>query len=195
MYQLPFTFTLPTPYPVPSQYNAHLVRRLSDLGGYFLDQHDYDAMLAQDNPVLYEVYEIDRPLEIGELLMGVSIVHPGKVGNEFFMTKGHFHAVLDTAEVYLVLQGEGCMVMENPEGECAVEWLNPGQVLYVPPRWAHRSVCIGRHVPLITFFIYPAHSGHDYGSIEQTGFRKLVVEREGNIVVIDNPKYNRSDDA
>jgi len=36
----------------------------------------------------------------GELLFGVSIVHPGKVGNEFYMTKGHFHTVLETAEIY-----------------------------------------------------------------------------------------------
>ena len=50
-------------------------------------------MLGQ-NPVLYEVYEIKRPELAGELMYGISIVHPGKVGEEYFMTKGHFHKAI-----------------------------------------------------------------------------------------------------
>jgi glucose-6-phosphate isomerase len=116
-------------------------------------------------------------------------VHPGKVGDEYFMTKGHFHAVLDTAEIYYCLQGEGMMVMEMPEGDWAVEELRPGKVLYVPPRWAHRSVNTSDKEELVTFFIYPAHAGHDYGTIESQGFRKLVVERDNQPCIVDNPRW------
>ena len=42
-----------------------------------------------------------------------------------------FHTVLETAEVYHCLKGEGYMVMETPEGEWAVAELRPGVVLYV----------------------------------------------------------------
>jgi len=66
------------------------------------------------------------------------------------MTKGHFHAVLETSEVYYCLKGEGFMVMENPQGETAIEALSPGKVLYVPPCWAHRSVCTARQEDLVT---------------------------------------------
>lgn len=125
----------------------------------------------------------------GELLMGISIVHPGKIGREYFMTKGHFHTIIDTAEIYYCLRGEGYMVMETPEGDTAVEALSPGKVLYVPPRWAHRSVCTGRQEDLVTFFAYPGNAGHDYGTIELLGFRKLVVEGENGPVIIDNPRY------
>jgi glucose-6-phosphate isomerase len=55
------------------------------------------------------------------------------------MTKGHFHTVRDTAEIYYCLKGQGMMVMENSAGEWAVEELHPGYVLYVIPGWAHRS--------------------------------------------------------
>jgi glucose-6-phosphate isomerase, archaeal len=123
------------------------------------------------------------------LLSGISIVHPGKVGNEFFMTKGHFHAVLETAEIYYCLKGEGRMVMEDPEGNSRVETLLPGRILYVPPCWAHRSVCTGRSDDLVTFFIYPGNAGHDYGTIEQQGFRKLVVEESTGVVIINNPMW------
>jgi oxalate decarboxylase/phosphoglucose isomerase-like protein (cupin superfamily) len=46
------------------------------------------------------------------------------------------------------------------------------------PRWAHRSVNASLDEDLITFFIYPGDAGHDYGTIEQQGFRKLVVEQD-----------------
>ena len=192
MIDIPFTFTLPEPDVIPSQYDNHIQRRLSALRGQFLDQAAYEQMLVQEDRLLYEVYEIHRPQVVGELLTGVSILHPGKVGREFFMTKGHFHLIRETAEVYLCLKGEGCMVMENMEGESAVERLYPGRVLYVPPGWAHRSVCTARQEDLVTFFIYPGNSGHDYGAIEQQGFRKLVMDGELGIEIIDNPRWRAS---
>ena len=93
------------------------------------------------------------------------------------------------SEVYYCLQGQGVMVMETPEGEWAVEELRPGRVLYVPPRWAHRSVNTSSEQDLVTFFIYPGHAGHDYGTIESRGFRKLVLERDGEPRVVDNPRW------
>lgn len=189
MPDIPFTFILPTPDFIPSQYDHHLKRHLSALRGQFMDQQAFEEMLAKEDTLMYEVYEINRPQVAGELLTGISILHPGKVGREFFMTKGHFHSVRDTAEVYVCMKGEGFMVMENTEGEPAVERLFPGRVLYVPPRWAHRSVCTSRQEDLVTFFIYPGNSGHDYGTIEQQGFRKLVVDGPAGIEIIDNPRW------
>ena len=188
MKQRPFTLSISVTDGTLSEYDNHIVRRLSAMQGQYLDEQAYAAMLSQD-PVLYEVYEIKRPESAGELMHGLSIVHPGKVGDECFMTKGHFHTVLDTAEVYYCIKGEGAMVMETPEGEWSVEELRPGRVLYVPPRWAHRSVNTGQHEDLVTFFIYPGNAGHDYGTIEQQGFRKLIVKRDGRAQIVDNPRW------
>ncbi len=188
MVDLPFAFTLPMPQVIPSKVDNHIERRLSALRGQFLDQETYYKMLTDGDRLIYEVYEIKRPEVEGEILMGISIVHPGKVGNEFFMTKGHFHSILETAEVYYCLRGEGFMVMETPEGDTSVVALSPGKVLYVPPRWAHRSVCTSRQEDLVTFFAYPGNAGHDYGTIERQGFRKLVVEGANGPEIIDNPR-------
>jgi glucose-6-phosphate isomerase len=187
----PFSFVLPNPGFVPSRVDNHITRTLTSMRGQFLDQSAYESMLAKEDTEIYEVYEIHRPQVAGELLTGISIVHPGKVGDEFFMTKGHFHKVLETAEVYYCLQGEGFMVMETPDGEAVIEPLAPGRVLYVPPCWAHRSVCTSRQQDLVTFFIYPGNSGHDYGTIEKQGFRKLVVDTENGIEIIDNPRWRK----
>lgn len=189
MREMPFSVAVAALEGILSPHDNHIVRRLSSMRGMYADEAAYAALLAQGDALLYEVYEIQRPQVSGELLSGTSIVHPGKVGAEYFMTKGHFHSVLETAEVYYCLAGQGVMVMENPEGDWAVEPLRPGEVLYVPPRWAHRSVNTGAAADLVTFFVYPGHAGHDYGSIEKHGFRKLIVERDGQPAVIDNPRW------
>ena len=186
----PFTFDIIRAEDVVlNTYDNHIKRSLSAMRNQYQDEQAYETLLNQEDFMLYEVYEIKRPEIAGELLQGISIVHPGTVGDEFFMTKGHFHSELDTAEVYYCLRGEGVMVMETPEGEWAVEALTPEIVLYVPPRWAHRSVNTSRDEDLVTFFVYPGNAGHDYGSIEKNGFRKLVLERDGEIEVIDNPRW------
>ncbi len=190
MIDRPFTFELNAPGFVPSHYDNHIRRTLSSMRGQYHDTAAYDALAAEEDALLYEVYELARPHEAGELLHGISIVHPGQVGDEYYMTKGHFHTVLETAEIYVCLSGQGMMVMETPEGDWAVEALAAGRVLYVPPRWAHRSVNTGDD-DLITFFAYPGHAGHDYGTIEQQGFRKLVVARDGRPEIVDNPRWER----
>jgi glucose-6-phosphate isomerase len=191
MSDFPSIYTIPTPQYIPSKYDHHIQRHLSDLQGYFLDQNAYQAALNQHNTLVYEVYELQRPHTAGELLQGISMIHPGKVGREFYMTKGHFHEILDTGEVYYCLSGDGYMVMENPEGESSVEALTPGKVLYVPPRWAHRSVCTSRQQSLVFFFVYPGQAGHDYGTIESQGFRKLVMDGDAGIEIIDNPRWKK----
>lgn len=187
----PFSFTLPVPGFIPSKVDNHITRTLSSMRGQFADQSAYQEMLDKEDTLIYEVYEVRRPEVAGELLSGISILHPGKVGDEFFMTKGHFHKVINTAEIYYCLSGEGFMVTETPEHESFVEPLSPGKVLYVPPCWAHRSVCTSRQQDLVTFFIYPADSGHDYGTIEKQGFRKLVVESPNGIEIVDNPRWQK----
>ena len=189
MLDKPYTFDVSIAEETLSKFDNHNVRRLSDMKGQFEDRKAYEAMLKTEDIVLYEVYELHLPEVAGEMLHGLSIVHPGKVGNEFFMTKGHFHTVLETAEVYYCLQGEGMMVMETPEGEWAVELLRPGKVLYVPPRWAHRYVNTGSDEDLVTFFVYPGNAGHDYGSIERQGFRRLIIKVDGKPEIIENPRW------
>lgn len=164
-------------------------RQLSRMKGMYYDEQAFDEKVAKENdPLIYEFYELEVPQTEGDILFGTSIVYPGKVGNEYYMTKGHFHTILETGEVYYCLSGNGYMLMENPEGDWQIEKFAPGQAVYVPPRYAHRSINTGDQ-PLVTFFSFRADAGHDYGTIETKGYRKLVVEKDGNAEVIDNPKW------
>ncbi len=189
MRTVPFTYRIPGRDETPADYDRHLTRRLSSLRGFFQDEAAFEKELSQGDVMVYEVHEINRPEDSGELQTGISIVHPGLIGDEYYMTKGHFHAALQTAEIYHCLQGQGVMVMENMDGEWAVEELRPGVVLYILPGWAHRSVNTGRDEDLVTYFVYPGHAGHDYATIETQGFRKLMVERDGQPCIVDNPRW------
>jgi len=78
--------------------------------------------------------------------------------------------------------------LQNPEEGWSAQKLTPGKTVYVPPRHTHRSINVG-DTPLITFFCFRGDAGHDYGTIETKGYRKLLVERDGELTIIDNPKW------
>jgi len=186
----PYHSEIVLPGGVMKPAHNHYIRRLSAMKDQFLDKEEVEKILDKEDVNLYEVYENTNPEKSGELQFGTSIVHPGKVGEEYFMTKGHFHSILETSEAYYCLKGKGIMMMEDPEGNWEAADLVPGVVLYVPPRWAHRSINIGDE-DLITYFVYPGDAGHDYGTIETMGFRKLVVERNEKAEIIDNPRWKK----
>ena len=166
-----------------------IARPLSTLKGYFADEAAFDAAVAADDAMVYEYFDMGVPETSGNVAYGTTRIRPGKIGDEYYMTKGHFHTVLDTAEVYYCLSGRGGMMMETPEGK--VEWreMKKGDAVYVPGRWAHRSINISDNEDFVMFFAFPGHAGHDYGTIQTKGFRKLLVEREGEPTLIDNPLW------
>lgn len=163
-------------------------RYLSQMKDMYQDQKAVEEILKKGDPMIYEVHELGCPDRSGDLAFGTTILYPGTVGNEYFMTKGHFHTILETAEVYYTLDGEGYMMLESPEGDTVEMPLKKGEALYVPRRYAHRSVNTGKK-PLIMFFTFDGNAGHDYGTIETKGFRKVMVEKNNQAVAEDNPKW------
>ncbi len=141
--------------------DRHLVRRASDMHGYYADESALRKLIdGAGDPLHYEVFERAVPEERGHLLFCISKLQPGLVGEEFFMTKGHYHSQSGTAEIYLCLRGRGYMLMQTAGGRCAAEPMQRNRLVYVPPHWAHRSINTGRE-PLISLCVYPAEAGHD----------------------------------
>ncbi|MDZ7616013.1 MAG: glucose-6-phosphate isomerase family protein [Patescibacteria group bacterium] len=162
--------------------DRRLVRRASDMRGYYANEAALARLIEQGDPVHYEVFEKTIPEERGHLLLCISKLYPGQVGDECFMTKGHYHTISATAEVYLCLQGIGYMLMKTADGRCAAEPMARGRMVYVPPHWAHRSVNTGDE-PLVSFCVYPAEAGHNYGDIATEGFPTRVFKRSGSVVM------------
>jgi glucose-6-phosphate isomerase len=161
-------------------------RTLRDMDGMFLEPVDE----ARADEVVYAVSEIPVPVSGSNLLSSTTVIRPGRVGGEYHMTKGHYHAVRDRAEIYVTLAGEGRLVMATEDGRHTVEPMHRGTVSYVAGGWGHRSVNVGAE-PLVFYAVYVADAGYDYGTIEDQGFPVLVMAGEDGPEVVPNPRYRR----
>jgi glucose-6-phosphate isomerase len=168
--------------------NNIVERHLSDMRNMYIDEVATEEAIAQGDPLLYEVNQYDVPFETGQLLVVTTVIQPGRVGDEYYMTKGHFHEQEDRAEVYVGLQGQGYLLLETTSGEFEALSVEPGTLTYIPPYWAHRMVNVGQE-EFVFFGVYPADAGHNYGDIEKRGFANVLVERDGRPTLLPNPKY------
>lgn len=141
-----------------------------------------DWILAKDDPVIYKVWNVPIPEVSGDLQHCSTVIMPGLVGSQYFMTKGHYHMRRDTAEVYICLRGEGRLLMETESGQREWRVMKPGTVCYIPLYWSHRTVNVGAE-PFIFVSVYPGDAGHDYHTIETNGFAQVVLADEGNPTV------------
>lgn len=184
------------PEKLLSQYNpvtgempgAPMVKRhLSDLRGCFADSAAYETAMAAGNPLLYSVGAVEPAGGEGDLHYGVGLLMPGKIGDEYYMTKGHLHSWRPAAEFYFGLTGEGVMLLEDEAtGESRIVPLLPNGVVYVPGHTAHRTMNVGK-TPLTYIGVYPAKAGHDYSTIAKKNFRCIVIERDGKPAMIERP--------
>jgi len=160
-------------------------RRLSQLKGCFANESAYDQALANEDSLLYKVTAIEPAHGEGDLHYGMGILYPGKIGNEYYLTKGHLHRTRQAAEIYIGLSGDGCMLLEDEQtGESRLEYLGKNKIVYVPGYTAHRTINIGTE-PLTYFGVYPANAGHDYGAIAQRNFLKILVDENGQPTLKD----------
>lgn len=153
-------------------------KTLGQLPGLF---HDEAARAAMDQAT--EVYRVRfwRPVPdgtAGGLFWGATTLQPGRVGDEYFMTHGHFHATPDRAEYYATVQGTGALLLMRENRETISQEMRPGTVHYIPGCTAHRVVNTGTE-PLVFLATWPSDAGHDYARIRDTGFGKRMVARDG----------------
>jgi glucose-6-phosphate isomerase, archaeal len=171
-------------------------KRFGDLEGLYDDAAAFSAMRgAWDARVVYEVSELRPSDRSGDIVFGVTRMLPGKVGEEYFMTRGHIHRRADRPEIYYGQKGNGLMLMESPEGETRIVEIAPLTCCYVPPFWIHRSVNTGAN-ELVMLFCYPADSGQDYDIIARSGgMRTRIVADGSGWKAVENPNWKPRDQA
>jgi glucose-6-phosphate isomerase len=190
MFMPPFSMKLNFNTGALTPHDRTNIRKLSDMKGMFLDTKSEYLVLEREDPIIYSFSERVLPEENGHLQLATTSIQPGKIGDEYFMTKGHYHRRPDTSEVYLGLAGEGYLLIQTVKGDFESFVIEPGVVAYIPPYWGHRMVNTGS-TPFVFFAVYPGDAGHNYGDIEKTGFVKVLAERHGKPLLIDNPKWKK----
>lgn len=151
--------------------------RIVDLAGIFADEQARQAMAGEQ--AVYDVEMFDTASAEGELYTGVTHLYPGKVGNEYFMTRGHYHARREQGEVYFGLCGSGLLLLQNEQGEARLEQVTAGSVHIIPGFTAHRLINTGDDT-LSALAVWPAVAGHDYASLA-SGFTLRIMEEHQRI--------------
>ena len=142
----------------------------------------------------------------------ITIWEPGKVGDEYIKTYGHYH-VGKLDETYWVLFGEGIVLVQkravdgsgNPINDeidqMYAVYVKPNDSIFIHAEWGHLVANISK-----TFFVTADDSpvnfeevdpvslpGHaDYEAVKtMQGFAYYVVEKEGKPALVKNGKYKK----
>lgn len=142
----------------------------------------------------------------------VTVWEPGKVGDEYIKTYGHYH-IGEISETYRILSGEGIAVVqkraerhdgtpidEEIEGIYIVH-VKAGDSLYMPSGWGHlvANITDGFLVTIddspVSFnkvdpVSLPGHASYEEVRRMQ-GFCYYVVERGGKPALVKNEKYKK----
>src|SRR5581483_1451431 len=142
------------------------------------------------------VYRVEYWLPVtegttGGLFWGTTVVEPGRVGDEFFMTHGHFHAMRNRAEFYATVRGEGALILMDEDGRTWFEPMQPGSLHYIPGATAHRVANTGS-APLAFAGCWPSDAGHDYAAIRETGFGARLLDIDGQPILVPDPVHART---
>ncbi len=155
-------------------------KRYSDLRGLFLDEEALEATLQRTGDgIAYSVEDYKPSTNQGDLIFGISTLQPGRIGDEFLMTRGHIHRLSDRPEIYYCQAGHGVMLMELENGTVETAEMRPQSLVYVAPHWIHRSINVGSE-PLVTVFCYPADAGQDYDIIARAGGMRMLIVADGD---------------
>lgn len=168
----------PEDYRMEGKTVMEQIRKMKDLRGVFQDE----TAFGSEDPERI-VYSVQSWLPVSEgreggLFFGASTIMPGKIGDEYLMTKGHFHQKSDRAEFYWGVQGTGMLILMDRKRNTWAEEVYPGSLHYIAGEVAHRLANTGA-AKLIAGACWPSDAGHNYDEIAIHGFSARLVEVDG----------------
>jgi glucose-6-phosphate isomerase len=167
----------------PTREVRESVKTLGQLEGTFSDA---EAWRRLDPKIV--VYRVQAWSPIAEgteggLFWGNTVIEPGQVGAEYFMTHGHFHLKRDRTEYYATVEGEGALILMDEARKTWMERMSAGSLHFIPPKVAHRVANVGTR-PLRFVACWPSDAGHDYESIRKHGFGARLLKVDGGAKLV-----------
>jgi glucose-6-phosphate isomerase len=147
-------------------------KTVGDLIGYWGDD---EAAKARADELLYvtQTWFPHPDGTEGAVLWGNTVLYPGRVGEERFMTRGHWHKKQTHGELVVTVSGQGLLLlMDADRNQIEVE-MTPGSTHHIDGIYAHRTVNTGDE-PLVFLCAWPADCGHEYDAILKDGFARRI---------------------
>jgi glucose-6-phosphate isomerase len=153
-------------------------RTIAALKGYFRDEAARARMDQTTEAYRVLAYEPRPEGQEGAVCCATTFLSAGCVGDEYFLTRGHFHTAQDRPELEVTVSGEGALILMAEDRRTWMEPMRPGSVHPVPPRTAHRVANTGA-APLVFVSYWPSETGHDYETIARQGFGARLLKVDG----------------
>jgi glucose-6-phosphate isomerase, archaeal len=156
------------------------VKTVGDLKAYWLEPNQ----IRDPEEILYrtQTFSCAPDGTEGAVLWGNTTLMPGRVGDEYFMTRGHRHLKTTHGELCVTVSGQGALLLMDEHRNTREEEMTPGSTHWIDGNFAHRTINTGDE-PLLFLCAWPADCGHDYDEIERLGFsaRMICVEGEPSL--------------
>lgn len=166
------------------------VRKLDQLRSVLMD-----PQATGPDPVYQVVHNVGNDWE------NKTIINPGKIGQEYTKTHGHYHPDNAPDEIFRVAEGEGVLALQKKHVENGVivpEMVEEvflvkakaGDEIKIKKDYGHSWSNIGNE-PLVLLDDWKTpHSPEDYKPIDiQHGMAYFLVEEDGKLKTVPNPTY------
>ncbi|MBW6442552.1 cupin domain-containing protein [Patescibacteria group bacterium] len=140
-------------------FEKEVIRKFKDIKEIFKNSN------IKNNPLIYRVLI----KSLGNHELGLTIIEPGSINKEYYMTKGHKHKKA-FSEVYILEEGKGKLVLQDKK--IKIIELKKDKPIIVPEKTAHRLINTG-NTKLKVLTLYHKDSGHDYS----VKFKKRLLKK------------------
>jgi glucose-6-phosphate isomerase len=178
------------------------IRRAEDLKEVWLD-----PTKATSAPIYWIYYLSPKSehkflLEESNLVFGIVVIPPYKVGNEYVKTRGHYHRLMPNSpltypEVYTQFCGHLQYLIQKPKSfteidnmeECILIDLEAGESLIIPPGYAHFIINPTNEVGVMAGLWCKEEIQDSAPIIKMKGAGYYLIEESGSSCFIPNPSY------
>lgn len=176
------------------------LRKLDAIRGSLRDPHCDGPDIVYSIAMDVAKIEHKRLLEERMLLFGIVTYASGRLGDEPVRSQGHIHKVSrhsgwSPPEVYEIWSGQAYIYMQekasDDPGRCYAVYAEPGDVVVVPPGWAHATISANPAEPLTFGAWCDREYGFEYDEVR--AHRGLawypVFDRNDELVWQHNDSY------
>lgn len=146
------------------------IRRVSDMKEFYFEYTE-----TETDKIVYQIFGWPEHGGKTDLLVTITVLHPGSVGSEQFHTKGHFHNDPDGPEFVVGYRGVGILQTGSRAGLRDEVKIERGTHVWIPSGVAHRVINRSDE-PVIYLSVSSAVVGHDYDSVTQLRWKRDTKE-------------------
>lgn len=184
--------------PIPEK------RRLDDIRKSLKDPHTIGPETVYS--IAMDVGKEGQRIELEErmLLFGIVTFAAGSLGHEPIKSQGHVHKVSKHSgwsppELYQIWEGEAIIYMQESThdfpGRCYAIYASPGDIVLVPPHWAHATISSNPKLPLTFGAFCDREYGFEYEAIRaHQGLAWYpLFDESGHLYWEQNKNYHASE--